>query len=159
MDVAIPTKLAVKFAFSTGIDVEYLFAEALEAYWKATIDQGYDPRKASFKTFANTCVYRHLCSVIAEYRRKYPDHDEISEDMVSPEPSPENVCFFGELVRQLPADSKFVIHIVLEVLDGIPAYRARAAIRKILKGQWTAVRIDEAFYSISVMLKEANGYT
>ena len=155
MEVAIPTKLAIKFAYSTGIEVGYLFSEAVEAYWKATIDPKYDPRKASFKTYATTCVYRHLCSVIAEYKRKYPDYDQISEDMVSQEPSPEDVYYFKEIVSQLPDDGKYVIHLVLEVLDGIPAYRARAAIRKMLKGQWAAVRIDTAFHSVSLMLKEA----
>jgi hypothetical protein len=93
--------------------------------------------------------------VIAEYKRKYPDYDQISEDMVSQEPSPEDVYYFKEIVSQLPDDGKYVIHLVLEVLDGIPAYRARAAIRKMLKGQWASVRIDTAFHSVSLMLKEA----
>jgi hypothetical protein len=160
MDTAIPTKIAMKFAFKTGIEFEYLYAEALEAMWRAETDGTYDPYKSAFTTYANTCVWRHLSSVVWAYRaqQRWIFDGEPSETMPDPNPDPERVAFFFQLLRQLPADAVVVTDLALNVLDGIPPYKARTAIRNMLRPGWSQARIDRAFNSVTVMLTEARSF-
>jgi hypothetical protein len=161
IDLSIPKKLAVKYAFKTGMDMEYLLGEALEAYWIAMCDPTYDPRKSAFSTFAYIVVNSRMMDVEYKHRRERSTPTiELDEQMGDGAVSVERECYFNELLRQLPSDGRFIVWMVLgNRMDGIAPHRVRSTIRKTLRPTgWTASRIDKAFQSVSDMLKEVEAF-
>jgi hypothetical protein len=161
IDLSIPKKLAIKYAFKTGMEMEHLLGEALQTYWIALCNPEYDPCKSAFSTYAYICINSRLMDVTAKYRREdgIPKL-ELDEQMPDQSVSIEHECYFNELLRQLPSDARFIVWMVLgNRMDGVAPHRVRSTIRKtLLPAGWTNSRIDKAFQSVSDMLKEVEAF-
>jgi hypothetical protein len=161
IDLSIPKKLAIKYAFKTGMEMEYLLGEALEAYWIAMCDPTYDPCKSAFSTFAYIVVNSRMMDIEYKHRReRLTPMVELDEQMPNQSVSIEHECYFNELLRQLPSDGRFIVWMVLgNHMDGVAPHKVRGTIRKtLLPAGWTTSRIDKAFQSVSDMLKEVEAF-
>jgi DNA-directed RNA polymerase specialized sigma24 family protein len=141
-------KYARAFAEANSIDPDDMLQEARIAVWRAecAVESGqYDPRKASFNTYATTAVYRRMCSVLdnhkrilanggdnlnggrdtfqlLNYHRKWTDSErdinEIEEIPDQLSPGPDRALILAELIRELPDDARAVVDLVLGDLPG-----------------------------------------
>jgi hypothetical protein len=175
-------KYAHAFASINGMELDDALQDARLAHAKAlrAIDTGdYDPRKASFNTYATTAVYHGMCSALSRSKRKIPegydprhlgcDHGgwtEDESDVVPDEstPSPDRRLMLAELIRELPDDARAVVDLVLDdsagelvdlVLDGANGAqdKLRKYIRQVL-GLRRGDRASAAFSAIAEMLAE-----
>jgi len=155
MDDRLPAKLAHKASRSTGLELDDLLQEARLAYWKAKHHGSYDPHKSAWSTYSYISVSRHLWGVTDSHRRKYPDCEELSDEVPCGDPSPEDRAIFMEMLRQLPDDARTVVDLVFsgapELSSATPA-RIRQVLRSALG--WPADRVNEAVRHVTAILRE-----
>jgi hypothetical protein len=173
-------RYARSFARTTGMDLDDLLQEARVGYLRAVrADEAgqYDPRIASFDTYATNAVFRHMCKVHGRCRRGEgellgedlarswsEEGDATFEETIADEstPAPDRYLILSELVRELPDDARAVVDLVLgdlpaEVIDPVLAgvkgasRRLREYVRAAL-GLRRGDRAEAAFDAIGEML-------
>jgi DNA-directed RNA polymerase specialized sigma24 family protein len=177
-------KYARSFAATSGAELDDMLQVARIALQKAerAVETGkYDPRKASFNTYATWAVYRGMCSAVARRERTIPEGwdptvrtgredngrastaDEMADEVT---PAPDRRLLLAELIRELPSDARAVVDLVLGdtagdlvdlALDGHPGAidRLRSHIRRAL-GLRRGDRAEAAFGAITEMLAEVS---
>ena len=145
---------AHRFAVNSTMELDDLLQEAFLAVWFAETGGSYDPEKASLRTYASTCTFRHMCTVVERHKRKNPTTDELDETQPIDAPSPEDRALFLEMIRELPSDARIVVETVLSdavALSGLSPTRARRAV--IAKLAWPTRRIREAMDAVADLFR------
>lgn len=151
--------MAGGFAKTTGLEFDDLYQQARLAYWQASKDPRYDPRKASIGTFCSLCTYNQLCSYAAKQKawaERLPT-EPLDETMPEQRPSQEDTVYFRELMRALPDDAKTIIKMMFAESDDTGPSKMRERIREKLHRVWTKVRLEQAFHDIKIMLRTVPG--
>lgn len=148
-------KYGHSFARSTGMETEDALQEARLAFVRAerAVDDGrYDPRLASFNTFATHCVYRAMCSEASRRRGRNDPTEELSDEIPDGvTPSPDRRLVLAELVRELPADARACVELVLGSVEVEASARAvRQYARRVLG--MSKSRVDASFSAVAEML-------
>lgn len=144
---------AITFHKSTGVEYDELLQEARCAAWLAASGGVYDPHKAALKTYASHYVFNKLFTLVGKHQRKHPNTVEIDEYVVADEPTPEDVVYFHELLRQLPEDARTVVSMVLEDAGSVANLAPTKARQIIANGlNWPKDRLREAFAAITQIL-------
>lgn len=160
VETRLAMKLAASFHYTTGLDLDDLYAEALLAYAEAQRSPRFDPERSKFTTYA----YWRMRSALINFCEKQSRHntrlvqladegdeDEYGRGMDGLEDTagtgnPERRAEVAEFLEQLDPDSRQVCELVLA---GAPDYaplhwhQARTRIKRELADQlgWSKSRI------------------
>lgn len=133
VDVELCQKIAHSFHRTTQMEYEELLQEAYCTWFNVVEKQtDYDPRRASLKTFATTCIHGRLSALAAKNKHR-PKTTELDYEMPDMSLPADAALEWQDKVNSLTVDAKLVVRMILESPHELLTLSGSEARKKIVQ--------------------------